>query len=207
MDAETIKKAEAALLEMDPMISGLIKTQTLLTRPVRMDYFSSLAHSIIGQQVSVAAARAISGRFEEYTEMDPAKVAALTEEACKVIGLSRQKAGYLRDLAAHFVDNPSVYDHLDTLSDEAVITDLTAVKGIGVWTAQMFMIFTLGRPDVFAPDDVGLQHGMLKLFGWNELPPKKELAIIAQRWAPYRSVASLHLWQSLDAPSKEVTAS
>ena len=130
--------------------------------------------------------------------MEPARTTALTDEQVKTIGLSRQKAGYIRDLAQHFVDNPSIYNHLESLDDEAVITELTAVKGIGVWTAQMFLISTLGRLDVFAPDDVGLQRGMMRLYGWSELPPKKELETIAEKWQPYRTVASLHLWHSLD---------
>jgi len=160
------------------------------------------AQSFIGQQVSVAAANAIYGRFAERTELDPARGVALELDDIKAIGLSKQKAGYLHDLAEHFVDNPAVYNHLDTQTDEQVIEELTAVKGIGVWTAQMFLMFTLARPDVFAPDDGGLQRGMMKLYGWTELPPKKELAMRAEAWRPYRTVASLHLWQSLDNTSQ-----
>src|SRR5690606_14972068 len=107
----------------------------------------------------------------------------------KAIGLSRQKASYIRDLAQHFVENPSVYTHLEKMSDEEVIAELTAVKGIGVWTAQMFLMFTLSRPDVFAPDDAGLQRAILQLYKWDALPPKKELVIVAEQWKPYRTVA------------------
>lgn len=195
---DTLAKAEAALIKLDPVLGAIIPSQQLKVREGREDYFASLSHSILGQQVSVAAARAITSRFDELTQLNPAKVAGLNEEACKVIGLSRQKAGYLRDLGAHFAENPAIYDHLDTLSDEDVIKELTAVKGIGVWTAQMFLLFTLARPDIFAPDDVGLQKGIMKLYRLDTLPPKKELAVFAERWAPYRSVASLHLWHSLD---------
>lgn len=198
MTEDEIRSAEAVLTTIDPLLGAVIKKQTLVPPEPRTDYFTSLARSIIGQQVSVAAARAIAGRFEEATTMNPARAAALTDEEVKTIGLSKQKSSYIRDLAQHFVDDPAVYNHLGSLSDDKVITELTAVKGIGVWTAQMFLMFTLGRPDVFAPDDVGLQRAMLRLYEWDTLPPKKYLAVIAEKWQPYRTVASLHLWQSLD---------
>lgn len=198
MTSAEITRAEAALSAADPTLGRLIARQTITPRISPTDYFASLAHSIIGQQVSVAAARAISGRFESQTAMQPDRVAVLTEDDCKLIGLSRQKAGYLRDLGAHFAHNPAMYDHLDTQSDDDVIRELTAVKGIGIWTAQMFLLFTLGRPDIFAPEDVGLQKGIMALYGLEMLPPKKELAVFAERWAPYRSTASLHLWRSLE---------
>lgn len=198
MTEETIQHAEIALTQADPLLGALIRSQQLTISEPRSDYFSSLARSIIGQQVSVAAASTIARRFAEQTNMEPARAATLSDEQIKAIGLSRQKASYIRDLARHFVTNPLIYNHLESLDDEAVIAELTAVKGIGVWTAQMFLISTLARPDVFAPDDVGLQRGMLKLYGWPELPPKKELVLIAEKWQPYRTVASLHLWHSLD---------
>lgn len=198
MTEETIHAAEVYLTAADPLLGKLIHTQTLTLTPPRTDYFASLARSIIGQQVSVAAARTIAGRFEEQTGYDPQRAAALSEESIHAIGLSRQKAGYIHDLAQHFVDNPTIYNHLDTLGDEAVISELTTVRGIGTWTAQMFLMFTLERPDVFAPDDAGLQRAMIQLYGWDILPDKKELIRIAEKWHPYRTVACLHLWHSLD---------
>ena len=192
-----IKIAEDVLIELDPKLGELIRLQRPIASRHRQGYFDSLCRSIIGQQVSVAAATAIFGRFETVTSLDPAKVAAIDETQMKAIGLSRQKTAYLHDLAAHFVDQPDVYDHLEQSSDDEAIAELTAVKGIGVWTAQMFLMFTLGRPDVFAPDDVGLQHAMMRLYGWEMLPSKRDLAVFAQKWAPSRTVACLHLWQSL----------
>lgn len=195
---EAIEEAEAALIQLDPVLGALISSQSLRPRAPRADYFSSLCSSIIGQQVSVFAARAILGRFEEATKMDPRNVLSLDENSIKQIGLSRQKATYLHDLAQHFIDNPTIYNHLETQSDEAIITELTAIKGIGPWTAQMFLMFTLARPDIFAPDDVGLQNGMKLLYGWETVPPKKQLVVFAEKWKPYRTVASLHLWESLN---------
>jgi DNA-3-methyladenine glycosylase II len=198
MTPSQITQAEDALIQLDPALGKLIAFQRPLEPRVRRGYFESLCRTIIGQQVSVAAASTIYGRFEQITGLAPERVLALTEAEVKTIGLSRQKASYMHDLAGHFVDRPDVYDHLDQASDEDAIAELTAVKGIGPWSAQMFLIFTLGRPDVFAPDDVGLQQAMKRLYDWAELPPKSELVAAAERWAPYRSVACLHLWRSLD---------
>ena len=103
----------------------------------------------------------------------------------------------IANLALHFAENPAVYNHLETQTDEAVIAELTALKGIGVWTAQMFLMFTLARPDVFAPDDIGLQRAIQKHYNL-ELPiAKQTYAAIAEKWKPYRTIASFHLWQSL----------
>lgn len=199
MNESTIRSAEDALTNDDPILGSLIKSQTITLPEPRSNYFASLARSIIGQQVSVAAAAAIAGRFNEQTGMEPARTVSLSEVDIRSIGLSRQKASYIRDLAQHFVDNPAVYNHLEARSDEEVIAELTAVKGIGVWTAQMFLMFTLRRPDVFAPDDVGLQRAMMQLYDWQTLPSKSELSEKALVWSPYRTIASLHLWQSLKA--------
>lgn len=198
MNDSFIQTANAALTQADPILGALIQKQTLAPRAKRSDYFASLCRSIIGQQVSVAAASAIYARFETATKLLPAAVVHLSAADLRPIGLSRQKAGYLQDLARHFVNNPNVYNHLGQQTDEQVITELTAVRGIGVWTAQMFLMFTLARPDIFAPDDVGLQRAMLRLYGWSALPTKEALIHTADYWRPYRTVACLHLWHSLD---------
>ena len=192
-----IRRAERELAKKDPKLGALIKLQAPIIHKPRTNYFYSLSRSIVGQQVSVAAASSIFGRLDEVTGLDPKKVVKLTEKQVKEIGLSRQKTHYIKDLAQHFVDNPEVYNHLGQLSDEEVIADLTAVKGIGVWTAQMFLMFTLTRLDVFAPDDIGIQNGMKQLYNWKKVPNKKKLEKIAEQWRPYRSVACWHLWRSL----------
>ena len=198
MNSELVREAERKLQKLDPILGELIKSQTLKPRTVRSEYFSALCRSIIGQQVSVAAAAAIFSRFENLTKLSPSTVVEMSEEVIREVGLSRQKALYLKDLAKHFVDDPNVYNHLERQPDEQVIAELTVVKGIGVWTAQMFLMFTLARQDVFAPDDAGLQRAMMKLYKWETLPPLKELKQIASAWSPYRTIASFHLWQSLD---------
>lgn len=190
-------EAEMYLSAKDPVMRKLIARHgTIRPRPER-DYFEALAGSIISQQISVKAAASIFERFKAITQLQPAIVADLNDTQTKAIGLSGQKAKYLRDLAQHFVDDSAVFNHLDSLSDDDVIAELTRVKGIGVWTAQMFLLFTLHRPDVFAPDDRGLQLAVEKLYG--QLLSRADLEYFANRkWAPHRSTASLHLWRSLD---------
>jgi DNA-3-methyladenine glycosylase II len=134
--------------------------------------------------------------------MDPIKAVALNEDEARAIGLSGQKFKYIHDLAEHFVRDSMVFDHLDKLSDDEVIIELTKVKGIGVWTAQMFLMFTLVRPDVFAPDDRGLQLAIQRLYNLPDVPSRSELEEIAAKWSPYRTTASCHLWQLLDNEPK-----
>lgn len=190
--------AEDYLIKIDPLLGRLIARQTIVRSSRPRNYFEALCRSIIGQQVSVKAAETIYGRFVETTKLKPESVRKLTEEEVKQIGLSRQKTSYLKDLADHFYKDSAVYNHLDSLNDDEVIKELTAVKGIGPWTAQMFLMFTLNRPDVFAPDDVGLQNAMMKLYKWETLPSRSELLLHAETWSPYRTTASFHLWHSLD---------
>ncbi len=189
---------EKQLMALDADMARLIKSNGTLSHPARDDYFASLASSIIGQQISVKAAAKILERFTATTDMNPEAAASLTEEESKAIGLSGQKYNYIRDLAEHFVQDSMVFNHLDTLSDDEVISELTRIKGIGTWTAQMFLMFTLVRMDVFAPDDRGLQLAVQKLYDLQEVPPRSELVTIATKWSPYRTVASWHLWQSLE---------
>ncbi|MDF2461189.1 MAG: DNA-3-methyladenine glycosylase [Candidatus Saccharibacteria bacterium] len=196
---DQIAAAELALRDLDPTLGRLIVAQAPLGRtPSTTPYFTNLARSIIGQQVSVAAASAIFGRLQAATGLDPHKVITLSPDELRAYGISRGKAGYIHDLAEHFVKDAAIFDHLERLPDDEVITELVAVKGIGIWTAQMFLMFTLGRLDVFAPDDVGLQRAIVRLYGLPAVPTKAELTAIAERWRPFRTVACWHLWHSLD---------
>ena len=194
--------AELALGKLDPDMDALIRRNGTISREPRTDFFSSLCRSIISQQISVLAAAAILARFQDATDMDPARIAKLTQEQSREIGLSGQKYKYIHDLAEHFVRDSMVFDHLDTLTDDEVITELTKIKGIGVWTAQMFLMFTLVRPDIFAPDDRGLQLAIQRLYELPDVPPRSELEHIAAKWAPYRTIASWHLWHSLNNAPK-----
>lgn len=188
--------AEIYLSEHDRILGDMIEKNGTIRLGPRASYYSALARSIISQQISVKAAAKIFERFSEATGMSAEATVALSDDQARLIGLSGRKLSYLKDLAEHFVNDSAVFNHLDGLSDDDVISELTQVKGIGVWTAQMFLIFTLHRPDVFAPDDRGLQLAIEKHYG---IPASRNrLAQLAESWAPYRSTASLHLWKSLD---------
>lgn len=189
---------ETALIALDPTLGEIIQTNGHVAMRPERDYFEALTSSIISQQISVKAAAKIFARFRDVTELDPTRVLEIDELQQKAIGLSGQKLRYLHDLAAHFVADSAVFNHLESLSDDEVIDELTHVKGIGVWTAQMFLIFTLHRPDIFAPDDRGLQLAIQNIYGFPKPPSRAELENFAEKWAPYRSTACLHLWHSLD---------
>lgn len=195
---QQLAKAEQALIKRDPKLGALIQLQAPLNRLRGGTYFGNLVSSIISQQVSVAAARAILGRVESATELIPVRVMRKSLDELRALGLSRSKAGYIHDLAEHFVADSAIFDHLERLADDDVIMELTKVKGIGVWTAHMFLMFTLGRPDVFAPDDVGLQRAVQRLYDFETVPSRAGLISLAETWRPYRTAASWHLWQSLD---------
>ena len=192
----TLTDAEVSLSTLDPLLGAFITRHGSIPPQPKRGYFEALSSSIIGQQISVKAAAKIFERFQEVTELQPEKTAHLSDEEINTIGLSGQKSRYLRDLAEHFVKDSAVFNHLDSLPDDEVILELTKVKGIGVWTAQMFLIFTLHRPDVFAPDDRGLQLAAEKLY--SRTFTRSELEHLAEQWSPYRSIACLHLWRSLD---------
>lgn len=196
----TLSQVEHELVALDPVLGERIVTHGTVTLPPTRPYFEALTSSIISQQISVKAAAKIFERFRTITNLDPLVAMNLTDENVKVIGLSAQKTRYIHDLAEHFVNDAAVFNHLDSLSDDEVITELTRVKGIGVWTAQMFLMFTLQRPDVFAPDDRGLQIAIQTIYDLPQLPTRRELDKFAHRWAPYRTIASLHLWRAIEAP-------
>lgn len=197
-----VSPEEAALADLDPSLGQIIEANRHIDLRPERDYFEALAGSIISQQISVTAAAKIFARFRDATDLKPERVFALSESDIKTIGLSGQKSRYLHDLAAHFIEDSAVFNHLGSLSDDEVIEELTRVKGIGVWTAQMFLIFTLHRPDVFAPDDRGLQLAIQTIYDLPTIPKRAELEAFAEKWAPYRSIACLHLWHSLDNEPK-----
>ncbi len=168
--------------------------------PLPQEPFESLVESIVSQQLSTKAAATIMGRVRLTleNEIKPLKILSTSPEQLRSAGLSRQKSSYLYALAEAFNDSPEDYQDLFDLSDEVVIERLTQIKGIGVWTAQMFLMFTLLREDVFPIGDLGIRRGMeLFLYGGE----KQDHHILIQRaevWAPFRSVASLALWKAQD---------
>ena len=193
------QQAACELAAADGRMAELVERYAGLGLVSRGDPFGTLARSIVGQQISVKAADAVWGRFVAAVgEVSPAAVLAAGEIGLAGCGLSRRKGEYVRDLAAHFASgqlDPSMWTALD---DESVIDALTAVRGIGRWTAEMFLIFNQLRPDVFPLDDLGLQHAVCERYFAGEKQPRKVLAACGERWRPWRSVATWYLWRSLD---------
>ena len=167
------------------------------------DHYGALVRSIVGQQLSTKAARAIYTRLtERFGGRAPTPEQVLADDADELraaAGLSRAKVGFLRSLAEHVLDGSLELERLDELSDEDVIKELIAVKGLGVWTAHMFLMFHLQRPDVLAVGDLGIRRAVMVLYGLPELPAPAELEEIAEPWRPHRTLACRFLWRSLDA--------
>ena len=157
--------------------------------------------SIVGQQLSTKAASTIYGRVLDLFDGNvptPAQLIAADPEALRKAGLSRAKVAYLRDLAERIEDGELDLNNLSQMSDAQVSEQLTAVNGIGQWSADMFLIFHLGRPDVLPVGDLGVRRAVERLYGLETLPSAEELERLGERWRPYRSLASLYLWHSLD---------
>lgn len=172
----------------------------------RRDHFVLLCKSIYSQQISSAVATVLFGRFREHFPLKrptPARVLSLlttgTEAQLKGCGLSRQKKAYLIDLSRHFLSNAIPNHRLSRLTDDQIIEALTAVKGIGRWTAEMFLIFVLNRPDVLPVDDLGLQRAAKSAYRLKHSPSPKELLKLGEKWRPYRTIASWYLWRAADA--------
>ncbi len=166
----------------------------------RKNYYKALVNSIIAQQISVSASRSIRNKFMELIDqnLEPESVLPYSILQLRSAGLSIQKASYIYDLSLKFAQNKTVYNHLGRFSDEEVIKMLTEVKGIGVWTAQMFLIFSLGRLDVLPLDDVGFRNAVQIQYNMKSNPSKNRLERLAAKWKPYRSVAVWYLWQAVD---------
>ncbi len=192
------------LKRRDRVLKRLIPLYGATRLESRGDAFTTLARSVVGQQISVKAAQAVWERFAALTghkprqAVGPASVQALSVEQLRTAGLSARKAEYVRDLAAHFLDGRLHFRRWSSMEDEAIIAELVAVRGIGRWTAEMFLIFHLMRPDVLPLDDLGLIKGISVNYFSGEPVSRAEAREVAEAWAPYRSVATWYLWRSLD---------
>jgi len=201
MDKEKIGQALHHLRRVDPVMREVIQKAGPFRLKPRRDRFYSLVSSILSQQISGKAAASIRGRLEEYVA--PEKISAETLSPLKPrqlrrIGVSPQKSTYLLDLAERVQSGGLKLDRLARLTDDQVIEALVQVKGIGVWTAQMFLIFSLGRMDVFPHDDLGVRAAIRNLYRLDDLPDKETSHRIAMPWRPYASVASWYCWRSLE---------
>jgi DNA-3-methyladenine glycosylase II len=195
--------ALAHLRSADPVMGRLIEGVGPFALKPRRNRFHTLVRAIVSQQISTAAARSILAKLEAALEPDglcPEAIARLSLARMRKAGLSPQKQAYLKDLALHVDQGLLRLDRLGRMADEEVIAELIAVKGIGRWTAQMFLIFTLGRPDIFPHDDLGVRTAIKRAYGLAELPNKVESHQIAEPWRPYATVASWYCWRSLTLP-------
>jgi len=193
------QQASRALARNDPVIAALVRRYRGMSLASRGDAFGTLARSIVGQQISVKAADAVWARFAAAVgRVEPPAVLAAGAAGLAGCGLSARKTEYLVDLAGHFAGGRIDPARWTAMDDEAVIAELIDVRGIGRWTAEMFLIFHLLRADVFPLDDLGLQKAVFQHYFAGEKQPRRLLAAFGERWRPWRSVATWYLWRSLD---------
>jgi DNA-3-methyladenine glycosylase II len=199
-------KPDRELMKQDPKLGALMKVLGPIhpdrdRRASRPDPYATLAQAICGQQLSTKAAATIWGRIEELFGggvPTPEQVIDADPQALRDAGLSWSKVSYFRDLAEHVRDGELDLERLPELSDEEVIEELTEIKGIGRWTAEMFLIFHLGRPDVISTGDLGIRKAAQLAHELDEMPTPAELDEIGEAWRPHRTLACLYLWRSLD---------
>lgn len=201
------QRARRYLMRRDPVLATVIKQVGPCGLPdiPSVPPFMALAEAIASQQLSVKAADTIFGRFCALfgpdNVPDPARLLLLDDDVIRASGFSRSKVAFLRDLAARVTESRLELDRLDELDDARVLEQLTAVKGIGTWTAEIYLMFRLRRPDIFPVDDLGLVKAAQRLYGLRQRPTRTKLLKMAEAWRPYRSVAAWYLWRSLALPA------
>ena len=193
--------AVAHLKRVDPVLGDVIDRVGPYAIPRRPERFHALVRAIIFQQLAGRAAQTIYERFIKAVGgkrfPTPELVLAASDETLRAAGLSRGKMAYIRDLAGHVRDRKLNFHRFSVMDDDAIIADLTRVRGIGRWTAEMFLMFNLHRPDVFPVDDLGVRNAVARLYAMSAPPPPKELREFGERWRPYRTAAAWYLWQSM----------
>ncbi len=195
-------RARRLLLRRDPVLAALIRKHGPcgLADAQRSDHFSALVRAITGQQLSTKAAATIHARLAALMPagVTPESLSALSDDQLRAVGMSRQKGAYFRDLCDKVLSGALPLDSLDAMSDEEVIAALTQVKGIGRWSAEMFLMFRLHRPDVLPVGDLGIVNAVKSVYRLRKTPTAQRIQKIGESWRPYRSVASWYLWRSLD---------
>ena len=188
--------------EHDPKMASVIQKVGPLRLQRNRKYFVVLCRSIVSQQISVAAADTIFTRFQKLFNGQaptPERVAGLQDAPLRAAGLSRQKAAYLKDLSHRFLDGTIRPRQLNYLSNEEIVDRLTGVHGVGQWTAEMFLIFSLNRLDILPVGDLGLRVAVQNIYGMKDRPDAKRLRVIGKKWSPFETVATWYAWRSLDA--------
>jgi len=200
--AQHFERARRALLRRDPSLARVIRA----SGPRRPSFeprqpFRALVGAVVSQQLSTRAAATIQARLDALApDLSPTALDAQPDTALRAIGLSGQKVSYLRDLSARVSDGRLDLARLHTLDDDAVTEAIVAVRGFGIWSAQMFLIFALHRPDVFPTGDLGIVKGCQRVLGMKSRPAVRTMERAAARWAPYRSTASWYLWRATELP-------
>ena len=196
-------KAGRLLARRDPVLRELIREHGPcgLADAQHTDPFRALVSAIISQQLSTKAAATIKARLDTLigSRLSPSRIAAVADDALRGVGLSRQKIAYLRDLCNRVTTGDLALDQLGEMNDEEVVVALTSVKGIGRWTAEMFLMFRLHRPDVLPVGDLGIVKAVQRAYGMRKVPTPERLTKLGEQWRPYRSVACWYLWASLDS--------
>ena len=199
--AADIEQGVKHLRKADPVMRDVIRQAGPYTMKLKRDRFQALVYSILAQQISGHAATAVRRKLENLAGpegLTPRRISELTFDELRAAGLSRQKASYVLDLSQRVHEGTLPLVRLGRMSDEAVIGSLTEVKGIGVWTAHMFLIFSLGRLDILPHGDYGVRSAIQKLYGLEKLPDPQTCIRIAAPWRPYASIASWYCWRSLE---------
>jgi DNA-3-methyladenine glycosylase II len=206
LSAEQFERARRALMRRVPRLGLVIKQvgPCLLHESRTRHAFAALVRAVIAQQLSGKAARTIHDRVMAIVggvdRLEPAALLAADPAALRTAGLSRQKISYLQDLSAHVADGRLDLDALESMPDQDVIEAITAVRGFGRWSAEMFLMFRLNRPDIFPVADLGIIKGVQKLMGMKRRPSPRTMTRIAEQWRPYRSVAAWYLWRIHEIP-------
>ena len=197
---DRLKRAEKHLSEHDPVIGEIISRMGACTITPRENYFEALVRSIIGQQLSTKVAASIFEKFKGAVQHDikPERVQQLTLDQLRDAGLSNQKASYVKNIAEAFLQDQEFFTNLKSLSNEEVLRELTKIKGVGLWTAQIFLIFSLCRLDVLPLGDAGFRRSVAMHYQLDK-PADDQLLALASKWGPYSSVAVWYLWKSLDS--------
>jgi len=200
MKPEYWSRAKRALARRDPVMAAIMRAHPKIFLVRRGEPFMTLARAIVGQQISVKAAQSVWDRVVACVggEVSPQTILGRQRPVLRACGLSDRKTEYICDLAQHFADGSIHVHRWPEMSDEAIIAELVEVRGIGRWTAEMFLIFSLLRPDVFPLDDLGLQKGIRVAYFSNRKVALSTMRRIGERWRPWRSVATWYLWRSLD---------
>ncbi|HEY2716786.1 MAG TPA: DNA-3-methyladenine glycosylase [Solirubrobacterales bacterium] len=215
MSAQKAAAARRALAKSDPTMAALIERIGRIDIEERLrrrneerpeDAYGALLRTIVGQQLSTKAARAIYGRVLDLfggKAPSPRRLLKASEEELRGAGLSGRKVEYVRDLARHVIAGELELDRLGDLGDEQVIEEIVAVRGLGRWSAEMFLLFHLGRPDVLSGGDLGIRKAIQIEYGLDAEPTPRETVAFGERWSPHRSLASIYLWESLAAVPNE----